>query len=100
MKNTTDNVMITFAIDLILLSLMGIGNMECVNLAIIVVKAIAINWATRTFLRQYLLHYKDWLWPVNMFYVIDFSYGTSNLNVKKWHMELSGGICSAILHYV
>ena len=40
----------------VLIPLMGIGNVTCLSLAITVVNATAIIWATMTVLRQYLYY--------------------------------------------
>ena len=49
--------MITITSDLVLILLMGIGNVTYVCSEIIVMTTTVINWATVTLLRQYLLHY-------------------------------------------
>ena len=51
------DVMAKIAIDVILITLAGKGHMVDVSLAVIVMDAKAINGATVTFLRKYLLYY-------------------------------------------
>ena len=45
MRQTTKDVMVTLAIDVVLIPLMGIGNMACVSLVFVIMDSTAINWA-------------------------------------------------------
>ena len=49
MRYAIYNVMITINIDVVLIRLMGVGNMASVGLALILMEAITINWTIVTF---------------------------------------------------
>ena len=60
-RHAIEVVMIVFTIDVVLILFMGIGIVVWVNSAIIVLIATAINYATVTLLRQYLLNYTRYI---------------------------------------